>query len=188
MQAKMGSIGLPPVGWDVGIIDDQGNLLHPDEVGEIVGFSSFLMPEYYKLPEKTAESIWRDARGKTYLKTGDMGKLDEDGFLYILDRKKDMIISGGINIFASDIEAVLAKHPDVQDNTVIGVSHTKWGETPVALVILYEGASVSDADIMEWLNSKLAKFQRVSRVVIREDFPRNAMGKVLKKELREEYS
>jgi len=188
MQAKMGSIGLPPVGWDVGIIDDDGNPLPPEKVGEIIAFSSFLMPEYYKLPEKTAESIWQDERGKTYLRTGDMGKLDDDGFLYILDRKKDMIISGGINIFASDIEEVLAKHPDVQDNTVIGVSHVKWGETPVALAILYEGASLSEAELMEWLNSKLAKFQRVSRVVIRDDFPRNAMGKVLKKKLREEYS
>ena len=188
MQAKMGSIGLPPVGWDVGIIDDDDNRLPPGEVGEIIGFSSFLMPEYYKLPDKTAESIWLDGQGKTFLKTGDMGKIDEDGFLYILDRKKDMIISGGINIFASDIEEVLAKHPDVQDSTVIGVAHEKWGETPVALVILYEGKSLADSEIMDWLNTRLAKYQRVSRVIIRDDFPRNAMGKVLKKELREEYT
>jgi acyl-CoA synthetase (AMP-forming)/AMP-acid ligase II len=172
----------------VGIIDDDDNRLPAGEVGEIIGFSSFLMPEYYKLPDKTAEAIWLDEQGKSFLKTGDMGKIDEDGFLYILDRKKDMIISGGINIFASDIEEVLAKHPDVQDNTVIGVAHDKWGETPVALVLLYEGVSLTDSEIKDWLNTRLAKFQRVSRVVIRDDFPRNAMGKVLKKELREEYS
>ncbi len=188
MQAKMGSIGRPPVGWDVGIIDNDGNRLPPGEVGEIVAFSSFLMPEYYKLPDKTAEAIWRDEQGKTFLKTGDMGKLDEDGFLYILDRKKDMIISGGINIFASDIEEVLARHPGVQGNTVIGVRHKKWGETPLALVLLYPGVSASEEEILEWLNSRLAKFQRVSRVIIRDDFPRNAMGKILKKELRDEYA
>ena len=116
-----------------------------------------------------------------------MGKLDDDGFLYIMDRKKDMIISGGINIFPGDIEEVLAKHLEVQDCTVIGVSDEKWGETPVALVILYEGASVSDADLLSWLNSRLAKYQRDAKIVFREEFPRNALGKVLKRDLRKEY-
>jgi acyl-CoA synthetase (AMP-forming)/AMP-acid ligase II len=188
MDKKTSSIGIPPLGWDVGIIDEEGKLLPPGEIGEIIGLTPWLMPEYYKLPDKTAEAIWRDERGKTFLKTGDMGKLDDDGFLYILDRKKDMIISGGINIFASDIEEVLAKHPDVQDCTVIGIPHEKWGETPLALVILYKGAKVSEADLKQWLNGKVAKYQRVSGLVCVEDFPRNAMGKVLKKELRKEYS
>ena len=187
MQAKTASIGIPPVGWDVGIIDDEGNLLPRGETGEIIGFSSFLMPEYYNLPDKTEEAIWRDEHGKTYLKTGDMGKLDEDGFLYILDRKKDMIISGGINIFASDIEEVLAKHPAVQDCTVIGISHEKWGETPLALAIMYKGTTISEDELKEWLNGKVAKYQRVSGLVFMNDFPRNALGKVLKKELREAY-
>jgi len=187
MAAKTASVGLPPVGWDLGIIDDKGNLLPPGEIGEIIGFSSFLMPSYYKLPQKTADAIWRDERGRTYLKTGDMGKVDEDGFLYILDRKKDMIISGGINIFASDIEEILAGHPQVLDCTVIGVPDAKWGETPVALAIKYEGADVTEAELKEWLNARVAKYQRVSRVLFRAEFPRNALGKVLKKELREEY-
>ena len=116
-----------------------------------------------------------------------MGKLDEDGFLYILDRKKDMIISGGINIFTSDIEEVLAKHPDVQDCTVIGIPHEKWGETPLALAIMYKGATISEDDLKAWLNGKVAKYQRVSGLVFKDDFPRNALGKVLKKELREAY-
>ena len=188
MEAKTASIGIPPVGWDVGIIDDEGNRLPPGEVGEIIGFSSFLMPEYYKLPDKTREAIWRDERGRTYLRTGDMGKLDEDGFLYILDRKKDMIISGGINIFASDIEEILASHPAVKDCVVIGVLHEKWGETPLALVIPYEGASAVEEELRDWLNTRVAKFQRVFGVVFREGFPRNALGKVLKKELRTEYA
>ncbi len=187
MRTKTASIGIPPVGWDIGIIDDDGNLLPRGQIGEIIGFSSFLMPEYYNLPDKTKEAIWRDEYGKTYLKTGDMGKLDEDGFLYILDRKKDMIISGGINIFAADIEEALAKHPDVKDCTVIGIPHDKWGETPLALVILGKNATIEQDALKTWLNGKVAKYQRVSDLVYRDDFPRNALGKVLKKELREEY-
>ncbi len=130
MERKMESVGIPLLGWDMAIIDDQGNELPRGEVGEIVAFSSWIMPEYYKLPDKTAEAIWLDKQGRTFLKTGDMGKIDEDGFLYILDRKKDMIISGGINIFASDIEEVFSRQPKIKDCAVIGVSHPKWGETP----------------------------------------------------------
>jgi acyl-CoA synthetase (AMP-forming)/AMP-acid ligase II len=187
MQKKMNSVGIPLAGWDVRIIDESGNECPRDKAGEIVAFSSFLMPEYYKLPEKTAEAIWLDETGKTYLKTGDMGKLDADGFLYILDRKKDMIISGGINIFASDIEDILTRHPDVQDAIVIGIPHTKWGETPLAVVIPRPGTSPSEADLLAWLNPRLAKYQRVSRIEFRDDFPRNALGKVLKRKLRDPY-
>jgi acyl-CoA synthetase (AMP-forming)/AMP-acid ligase II len=187
MENKMESVGLPLLGWDVRIIDEQGQELPPGEAGEIVAFSSWLMPEYYKLPEKTAEAIWLDVAGKTYLKTGDMGKLDEDGFLYILDRKKDMIISGGVNIFASDIEDVLTRHPAVQDAIVIGIPHPKWGETPIAMVIAREGVSISEEELIAWVNPKLAKYQRISGVEFRDDFPRNAMGKVLKRALRAPY-
>jgi acyl-CoA synthetase (AMP-forming)/AMP-acid ligase II len=187
MDTKMASVGIPPVGWDVRIIDASGNECPDGDPGEIVAFSSFLMPEYYKLPEKTADAIWLDKSGKTYLKTGDMGKLDAEGFLYILDRKKDMIISGGINIFASDIEDVLTRHPDVQDAIVIGIPHEKWGETPMAVVIPIPGASLSEADMLAWLNPKLAKYQRLSAIEFRDDFPRNALGKVLKRKLRDPY-
>ena len=187
MENKMESVGLPLVGWDVRIIDEEGQELPRGEAGEIVAFSSVLMPEYYKLPDKTAEAIWLDASGKTYLKTGDMGKLDKDGFLYILDRKKDMIISGGINIFASDIEEVLTRHPAVQDAIVIGIPHPKWGETPIAMVIVREGVSILAEELIAWVNPKLAKYQRISRVEFRDDFPRNALGKVLKRELRAPY-
>jgi acyl-CoA synthetase (AMP-forming)/AMP-acid ligase II len=187
MENKMESVGLPLVGWDLRIIDEEGRELPRGEAGEIVAFSSWLMPEYYKLPDKTVEAIWLDASGKTYLKTGDMGKLDEDGFLYILDRKKDMIISGGINIFASDIEEVLSRHPAVQDAIVIGIPHPKWGETPLAMVIPRGGTPISEEQLLEWVNPKLAKYQRISRVEFCDDFPRNALGKVLKRELREPY-
>ena len=187
METKMASEGIPPDGWDVRINDASGNECPDGEAGEIVAFSSFLMPEYYKLPEKTADAIWLDKSGKTYLKTGDMGKLDAEGFLYILDRKKDMIISGGINIFASDIEDVLTRHPDVQDAIVIGIPHEKWGETPMAVVIPIPGASLSEADMLAWLNPKLAKYHRLSAIEFRDDFPRNALGKVLNRKLRDPY-
>ena len=186
MRDKMESVGKPRLGWEVGIIDDQGNELPWGEAGEIIARSSWLMPKYYKLPEKTEEAIWLDRDGKTYLRTGDMGKLDEDGYLYILDRKKDMIISGGINIFASDIEDVACKHPHVADVAVIGLPHPKWGETPVALVV--PGHAETDPEEMkQWINQRVAKYQRVTRVVLREEFPRNVLGKVLKRELRLEY-
>ncbi|MBW2283225.1 MAG: AMP-binding protein [Deltaproteobacteria bacterium] len=187
MAGKMESVGLPLPGMDVRIIDDDGRELPRGELGEIVGYSPFLMPEYYKLPEKTAESIWVDEAGRTHLKTGDMGKLDEDGFLYILDRKKDMILSGGINIFANDLEQVIGRHPDVSDVTVIAVPHKKWGETPLALVIRRPGAEATGEEIKAWANPQLAKYQRLHAVEFVDDLPRNALGKVLKRQLREPY-
>jgi len=188
MAGRMDSVGLPWPGCDIRIIDDNGREVPRGVIGEIIGYSPILMPSYYKLPEKTKEAVWLDEKGRTYLKTGDMGKLDEEGFLYILDRKKDMIVSGGINIFASDIEEVLASHPVVKDAAVIGIPHDKWGETPLALVILHEGSNATGEEIKNWVNPKLAKYQRLSGVEFRtEDFPRNALGKVLKRFLREPY-
>ena len=188
MGDKIGSVGLPPVGWDVRIIDDKGHELPKGQIGEIVGHTSFIMSEYYKLPEKTRETIWLDEVGRTYVKTGDIGRLDEDGYLYILDRKKDMIVSGGYNIFASDIEEVLIQHPDVDDIAVIAVPHEKWGETPLALVKLVRGAGTKADQLKEWVNERVAKYQRVSAVEFQENpFPRNALGKLLKRELRKPY-
>jgi acyl-CoA synthetase (AMP-forming)/AMP-acid ligase II len=113
--------------------------------------------------------------------------LDEDGFLYIVDRKKDMIISGGVNVFANDIEGVLLKHPKVKDAAVVAVPHQKWGEVPLALIIPKEGLPASEEEIKEWANQRLGKYQRLSAVEFRNQFPRNALGKVLKRELREPY-
>lgn len=188
MARKMDSVGLPLTGNDIRIIDDNDREVPRGTIGEIVGCGPLLMPSYYKLPEKTQEAIWMDEKGQPYLKTGDIGKLDEEGFLYILDRKKDMIVSGGINIFSSDIEEVLSRHSDVKDVTVLGIPHDKWGETPLALVVPREGAKTTEEEIKEWVNPKLAKYQRLSGVEFRTgDFPRNALGKVLKRFLREPY-
>lgn len=187
MMDKFGSVGTPVVGFDIRIIDDAGLELPRGEIGEIVGYGAGLMREYYRKPAETAAAIWRDERGRTYVRTGDIGKLDEDGYLYILDRKKDMIISGGFNVFATDIEKIFGQHEDVLDVTVIGVPHEKWGETPLALVIPKPGATATAENLRDWANQRLSKHQRVFAVEFRGEFPRNALGKVLKRELRTPY-
>jgi len=188
VRRKIASVGTPVLGCDIRIIGDDGNELPRGEVGEIIGYGPILMRAYYKQPQETAEVIWKDEQGKSYLKTGDIGRFDEEGYLYILDRKKDMIVSGGINIFASDLEAILAKHPDVQDVAVIGVPDEKWGETPLALVVKKKDGVISAEEIKEWANRRLAKYQRVSGVEFREELPRNPLGKLLKRPLRETYT
>jgi len=182
---KPDSVGTPYFGTDIRIIDEEEKELPLGEAGEIVGRSSTFMKGYYKLPEKTQEVIWHDQSGRKYLKTGDMGKLDQDGFLYILGRKKDMIISGGLNIYAADIENLLATHSDVADCAVIAIPHEKWGETPLALVTLKQDSVVSESELKGWINERVNKYQRVADVEIIESFPRNALGKILKRELRE---
>ncbi len=183
--AKPDSVGTPVIGFDVKIVDDAGNELGPDEVGEIAGYGAGMMKEYHRRAEATEAAIWQAPDGRTFIRSGDIGKLDGDGCLYILDRKKDMIISGGFNVFPADIEAIVGEHADVQDVTVIGIPHEKWGESPIALVIPRDGA---DADgIRAWANERLAKHQRLAAVEFRDDFPRNALGKVLKRLLRDDY-
>ncbi len=185
MLEKFDSVGTPVLGFDLAILDEDGNELPRGEVGEIAGYGAGLMAAYNNRPELVAEAIWQDSRGRTFFRSGDVGRLDADGFLYIVDRKKDMIISGGFNIFPADLEEVVGGHPDVQDVTVIGVPHDTWGETPLALVIPVSADADADA-IRTWANERLAKPQRLSEVRFRGDFSRNALGKVLKRELREE--
>ncbi len=187
MESKLSSVGTTIFGGDIRIIDEAGRELPRGEAGEIVGYSSALMRGYYKRPEETSAAVWKDEAGRAYLRTGDVGKLDDDGFLYILDRKKDMILSGGVNVFPKDIEETVARHPEVADVAVIGVPHDKWGETPLALIIRRPGSSLTAEELTQWANGRLAKHQRLSGVEFRDELPRNALGKVLKKDLREPY-
>ncbi|PKN33816.1 MAG: AMP-dependent synthetase [Deltaproteobacteria bacterium HGW-Deltaproteobacteria-19] len=185
---KPTSVGIPVFGADVRIIDDEGKGLPAGEVGEIAGYSHWFMKGYHNNPQATAEMVWLDERGRTFMRTGDMGRLDDDGFLYIVDRKRDMIVSGGLNVFAVDIEGILQQHEEIKDVAVIAIPHDKWGETPLALVIRRPGAKSTEEEMKEWANAKLAKYQRIGRVEYREeDFPRNVLGKVLKRVLREPY-
>ncbi|MCR9221466.1 MAG: AMP-binding protein [Alphaproteobacteria bacterium] len=184
---KFDTVGTPVLGFEVRILDDAGVEQPRGTPGEIAGYGAGIMKEYYKRPEQTAELIWRDERGRSFIRSGDVGVIDEDGFLSILDRKKDMIISGGFNVFPTDVEAVVGQHEEVGDVTVIGVPHEKWGESCLALVIPAAGRTPDPAAIRDWANERLAKHQRLTAVELREDFPRNALGKVLKRLLRDPY-
>ncbi|MDB5738941.1 MAG: AMP-dependent synthetase and ligase [Sphingomonas bacterium] len=188
-QAAHGhTVGAPLLGYLAEIVDASGNVLSRGEVGEIVGFGGSLMTCYNNRPAETASAIWYDSAGRNFLRTGDIGSIDEHGFLSILDRKKDMIISGGFNVFPVDIERILASHEAILDCAVIGVPHPKWDETPYAFVILKDRHSVAPDELREWINARVSRTQRISGLQIVLDLPRNALGKVLKRELRERYS
>jgi long-chain acyl-CoA synthetase len=116
-----------------------------------------------------------------------MGRIDEDGFIVLLDRKKDMIISGGFNVYAADIEVLLLKHSDLVDVAVIGIPSEQWGESPMALCVRRDGATVDEAAIKEWANGQLSKTQRLVAVEFRQSLPRSTIGKIMKRELREPY-
>lgn len=184
---KWDSVGVPTEGAEVRIIDEDGKELPPGETGEIVGRAISMMRGYYHREEQTREMLWESPEGHIFFRSGDMGRLDEDGFLYLLDRRKDMIISGGFNIYAVDLEKVLLQHPAVADVAVIGIPSEQWGETPLGLVVRKPGASDSEADILAFANDKLGKTQRLSAVEFRDELPRSTIGKVLKRELREPY-
>ncbi|MBA1148738.1 acyl--CoA ligase [Ectothiorhodospiraceae bacterium WFHF3C12] len=184
---KLDSVGRPAEGVELKILDEDGNEAPSDSIGEIVGRAGAMMAGYYNRSDLTEDMIWRDGDGRVFFKTGDMGKLDEDGFLYILDRKKDMIISGGFNIYAADLEAVLLKHPAVADAAVIGIPSERWGETPLGLVVRREGRDDSPEAICEWANEQVGRNQRLAGIELRDVLPRSSIGKVLKRELRDPY-
>ncbi len=183
---KRASVGRPLPGTDLKILRDDGTQADVGESGEIVGLTDAVMSGYLNRPEENAEVFIQDERGRRWLRTGDLGWLDADGFLYYVGRKKDLIVSGGQNVYPVDIEEVGQQHPLIDQIAVVGVPHHKWGETPVAVIIPKEGASVQEAEAQEWINSRLGKRQRVSAVVIVDSFPINALGKVLKRKLRDD--
>jgi long-chain acyl-CoA synthetase len=185
--SKFETVGTPVMGYEIRIVDDAGHELPRGEIGEICGYGAGMMRGYHGKSEETAKLIWVDERGRTFMRSGDIGRLDEDGFLSILDRKKDMIISGGFNVFPSDLEQIVAGHEAVMDVTVIGIPHERWGETPLALVIRRPGAQAGAEALLAWANARLGKHQRLGGLELRDAFPRNALGKVLKKDLRAPY-
>lgn len=181
---KEGSVGCPPPFMEIKIVREDGTDAAPGEVGEIVGRSPCLMPGYYKRPDLTAKAI-RDG----WLYSGDAGYCDDEGYLYLVDRIKDMILSGGVNVYPRDIEEVIGQHPDVREVAVFGAPDAKWGEVPVAAVVLRGGAAVTADELRAWTNTRVgAKFQRITDVVFYDEFPRNVAGKTLKREMRDRYS
>jgi long-chain acyl-CoA synthetase len=184
---KERTVGLPMFGGEIVILDEAGNVLPAGEVGDITGYGPALMKGYYRKPEITSKMIWRDEKGRTFLRSGDLGQMDEDGYLYISGRIKDMIKSGGINVYASDIEDLFMRHPDVVEVAAIGIPHEKWVETPILLAIMREGSMISAEDLRSWGNAQLGKWQRVSAVEFRTEFPRATHDKILKRALRDPY-
>jgi acyl-CoA synthetase (AMP-forming)/AMP-acid ligase II len=182
---KLHTVGRLSPGHQAILLDDEGNEVAPGEMGEIVGRSPAMMNGYHKREGATREAEYYDAQGNRFIRHGDVGRIDEDGFLILMDRKKDMIISGGFNIYPSDLEAVLAQHPAVADCTVVGVPSDEWGETPVGFYVPREGASETADDIRTATNDKLGKTQRLSKLYVADELPRSAIGKVLKRELRD---
>jgi long-chain acyl-CoA synthetase len=184
---KLATVGRPTPGCDARIIDDDGRELPVGRAGEVVGRSTSIMCGYLNRPEATRELVWRDAEGRLFLRSGDIGRLDEEGYLHLLDRKKDVIISGGLNVYATDLEMELLQHPGVHEAAVIGVPSDRWGETPFGFVVVEPDASVTEEGLRDWCNARVGKAQRLGGLTIVGELPKNAIGKVLKRELRERY-
>ena len=181
---KPESVGVPPPFFEMRIVGEDGRDCAPGEVGEIVGRGPIKMTGYYKRPDLTAETL-RDG----WIFSGDLGRVDEDGFLYLVDRKKDLIISGGVNVYPRDIEEVIVRHPAVLETAVFGAPDERWGEAPVAAVLLKHDEAVEAEALRAWINERVgARFQKVREVIVLPEFPRSAAGKTLKRELSKRYA
>ncbi|RLC93311.1 MAG: hypothetical protein DRI39_06145 [Chloroflexi bacterium] len=177
------SIGRPMADVEMKVIDEQGNELPPYEIGEFVARGPRVMKGYFKDDEKTAKAFTSDG----WLRTGDTGYRDEDGYFYLAGRGDDLIIRGGENISPEEVENVLYSHPKVEEAAVIGVPDPEWGQEPKAVVVLKKGETATPEEIMEYCRQKLSSFKRPRAVVFVDELPRNPMGKVLKRVLREKY-
>jgi acyl-CoA synthetase (AMP-forming)/AMP-acid ligase II len=188
VERKLASVGKPLPGTDIRILGPDDREVPAGESGEIVGRGRIVMAGYHARPDANAEATWVDEQGRRWLRTGDVGRLDEEGFLYIVDRKKDMILSGGQNIYPADIESVMLGHPLVAEVAVVGVPSERWGETPLAVVVPRPGTALDEAALVEWTNARVGRQQRISGLVWRDSLPRNPNGKILKRELRAELT
>ncbi len=184
---KLDSVGRPANGVEVRILDEHDREQPRGRTGEIVGRAVSMMTGYYGRPGLTESLTWRDGADRIFFRTGDLGYIDDAGFLYLVGRKKEVIVTGGVNVYASDIEQELLAHEAVADAAVIGVPSERWGETPLALVVLKPQCHLTGEALRQWVNRRVGKTQRLSRVEIRDTILRNPAGKVLKRELRAPY-
>jgi acyl-CoA synthetase (AMP-forming)/AMP-acid ligase II len=180
---RLASIGKPFSDVEMKVVDEEGKTLGPNEVGEILARGPRVMSGYWKDEEKTAKTIDKDG----WVHTGDVGYVDEDGYYFLAGRSSDMIIRAGENISPEELENVIRDHPKVEDVAVIGVPDETWGEEPRAVVIPKKGEKVTEEEIMEYCRQNLASFKRPRSVVFVDDLPRNPMGKLIKREIREKY-
>jgi acyl-CoA synthetase (AMP-forming)/AMP-acid ligase II len=183
---KLHTVGRPAPGSELKVLDDEDREVPPGTPGNLVGRSLTMMSGYKNRPDKTAEAQWTDpATGEVWMRMGDIGRVDAEGFVELVGRAKDMIISGGFNIYPSDLEAELMKEPGVAEAAVVGVPSRKWGESPVGFVVLKDGAG-EPAAIMAAVNERLGKTQRLAALHAIAEMPRSHIGKLLKTTLREE--
>lgn len=179
---KLASAGRPVVSYEIRVVDQQGRDVSVGEVGEIIGKSEAMMKSYWQLPDETAEKL-KDG----WLHTGDLGKFDEDGYVYVVDRKDDMVISGGKNIYPRELEEILYQHPAVLEATVIGVPDDYWGEAVKAIIVLREGAVASEEEMIQFCGERLAGYKKPKSVEFWKEVPKSPQGKVLKRAIRERY-
>ena len=184
---KLDTVGQPIPGADLRIIDAEDRELPRGETGEIVGRSPFMMRGYWARPDLSDDLKWHDGEGRAYFRSGDLGRFDDEGFLRIVGRRKEMINSGGFNIYPVDLEAVLTDHPDVDEAAVFAIPSPRWGETPFAAVVLKGDATHDGTTLLDWANARLGPMQRIHAVAIRTELPRSSIGKVAKAALAEEY-
>jgi fatty-acyl-CoA synthase len=180
---RMRSAGKALSGVELAILDPDGKRLAPGEVGEIATRSGSNMAGYWNLPEATARTLGRDG----WLRTGDAGYMDKDGYLYIHDRIKDMIISGGENIYPAEVESAICDHPDVAEAAVVGIPDDTWGEAVKAIVVLKQGKQATASDIVNFTRTRIAGFKTPKTVDFIDALPRNASGKILRRHLRDPY-
>ena len=181
-QKKLVSAGRPDIGVQVRIVDDEGNDVKPGEVGEIIVWSKHIMVEYWHKPDDTRANIVNG-----WLHTGDMGYYDEEGYIYIVDRRKDMIISGGENVYPREVEEILYRHPVVLEATVIGIPDPYWVERVHAVVVTKKGASTTAEELIAFCKERIAGYKAPKSVEFVDSLPKNPAGKILKRELREKY-
>jgi len=181
-RGKLRSCGVPYPDTEIKCVDEAGNEVPQGEVGEILIKSGFVMKGYWNRPEATAEALKNG-----WFRTGDAGYFDDEGFLYIHDRVKDMIVSGGENVYPAEVENALFGHPDIADVAVIGVPDEKWGEAVKAIIVPKPGSAPSAEDIITYAKTRIAGYKCPKSVDVTEALPRNASGKVLRRQLREPY-
>ena len=182
IESRLKSIGRPAIFNQVAIVDEQGSSVATGEAGEIAVRGELVTPGYYKNPEATAE-----VRKQGWHHTGDIGVMDQEGFITIVDRKKDMIITGGFNVFPNEVEQVLTAHAAVQDCAVIGVPDEKWGEAVKAVVQLKHDAEVTDTELIDLVKVEIGAVKAPKSIEFVDDLPRSPVGKVLKADLRKQY-
>jgi acyl-CoA synthetase (AMP-forming)/AMP-acid ligase II len=180
--ARLASSGKPALNYEIRIVDENDNDVTAGEVGEIIGRSEAMMIGYWQMPEETEKKLKNG-----WLHTGDLGRFDEEGYVYVVERKNDMIISGGVNVYPREIEEVLYRHPAVSEVSVIGLPDEHWGEIVKAVIVLKAGAEATEDEIKEFCGKNLAGFKKPKSIDFWKELPKSPQGKILKKEIRKHF-